>query len=104
MATPSFLSSGGVGLRFAPVVAKQAPPGLSNPPIKEGKPPSSLVSHVFILSSYCEAFNQVLTESSFLFWKNLDRGLNMISANNVTYRVGKKALFEDVNIKLTTTH
>ena len=27
-------------------------------------------------------------------------GLNMISANNVTYRVGKKALFEDVNIKL----
>ena len=25
----------------------------------------------------------------------------MISANNVTYRVGKKALFEDVNIKLT---
>ena len=23
----------------------------------------------------------------------------MISANNVTYRVGKKALFEDVNIK-----
>lgn len=24
----------------------------------------------------------------------------MISANNVTYRVGKKALFEDVNIKL----
>jgi ATPase subunit of ABC transporter with duplicated ATPase domains len=27
--------------------------------------------------------------------------LNMISANNVTYRVGKKALFEDVNIKFT---
>ena len=27
----------------------------------------------------------------------------MISANNVTFRVGKKALFEDVNIKLTTT-
>ena len=26
---------------------------------------------------------------------------NMISANNVTYRVGKKALFEDVNIKFT---
>lgn len=26
----------------------------------------------------------------------------MISANNVTYRVGKKALFEDVNIKFTT--
>ena len=25
----------------------------------------------------------------------------MISANNVTYRVGKKALFEDVNIKCT---
>ena len=25
----------------------------------------------------------------------------MISANNVTYRVGKKALFEDVNIKFT---
>ena len=24
----------------------------------------------------------------------------MISANNVTLRVGKKALFEDVNIKL----
>ena len=27
--------------------------------------------------------------------------LKMISANNVTYRVGKKALFEDVNIKFT---
>ena len=26
----------------------------------------------------------------------------MISANNVTYRVGKKALFEDVNIKVTS--
>ncbi len=25
----------------------------------------------------------------------------MISANNVTYRVGKKALFEDVNIKFS---
>ena len=25
----------------------------------------------------------------------------MISANNVTYRIGKKALFEDVNIKFT---
>ena len=25
----------------------------------------------------------------------------MIAANNVTYRVGKKALFEDVNIKFT---
>ena len=25
----------------------------------------------------------------------------MISANNVTLRVGKKALFEDVNIKFT---
>ncbi len=29
------------------------------------------------------------------------RGISMISANNVTYRVGKKALFEDVNIKFT---
>jgi ATPase subunit of ABC transporter with duplicated ATPase domains len=29
------------------------------------------------------------------------RRRNMISANNVTYRVGKKALFEDVNIKFT---
>jgi ATPase subunit of ABC transporter with duplicated ATPase domains len=27
--------------------------------------------------------------------------LRMISANNVTYRIGKKALFEDVNIKFT---
>ena len=27
----------------------------------------------------------------------------MISANNVTLRVGKKALFEDVNIKFTVT-
>ena len=27
----------------------------------------------------------------------------MISANNVTYRVGKKALFEDVNIKFKET-
>ena len=25
----------------------------------------------------------------------------MISANNVTYRIGKKALFEEVNIKFT---
>jgi ATPase subunit of ABC transporter with duplicated ATPase domains len=29
------------------------------------------------------------------------RGFNMISANNVTLRIGKKALFEDVNIKFT---
>ena len=29
------------------------------------------------------------------------RGFEMISANNVTYRVGKKALFEEVNIKFT---
>jgi ABC-type polysaccharide/polyol phosphate transport system ATPase subunit len=29
------------------------------------------------------------------------RRLQMISANNVTLRVGKKALFEDVNIKFT---
>ncbi len=28
-------------------------------------------------------------------------GLSMISANNVTLRIGKKALFEDVNIKFT---
>ena len=27
--------------------------------------------------------------------------VNMISANNVTLRIGKKALFEDVNIKFT---
>jgi len=32
---------------------------------------------------------------------NKKKGFNMISANNVTYRVGKKALFEDVNIKFT---
>ena len=32
---------------------------------------------------------------------NIKKGFNMISANNVTYRVGKKALFEDVNIKFT---
>ena len=25
----------------------------------------------------------------------------MIAANNITFRVGKKALFEDVNIKFT---
>ena len=30
-----------------------------------------------------------------------ERFKEMISANNVTYRVGKKALFEDVNIKFT---
>ena len=29
------------------------------------------------------------------------RGFNMISANNVTLQIGKKALFEDVNIKFT---
>ena len=27
--------------------------------------------------------------------------MTMISANNITLRVGKKALFEDVNIKFT---
>ena len=32
-----------------------------------------------------------------IFW----RRLLMISANNVTLRIGKKALFEDVNIKFT---
>ena len=31
----------------------------------------------------------------------IGRSLNMISANNVTLRIGKKALFEDVNIKFT---
>ena len=38
-----------------------------------------------------------------LYFHTLDlRGVyKMISANNVTYRVGKKALFEDVNIKFT---
>lgn len=38
-----------------------------------------------------------------LYFHILDlRGVyKMISANNVTYRVGKKALFEDVNIKFT---
>ncbi len=30
-----------------------------------------------------------------------DEDFNMISANNVTLRIGKKALFEDVNIKFT---
>ena len=30
-----------------------------------------------------------------------DKEIIMISANNVTLRVGKKALFEDVNIKFT---
>ena len=33
--------------------------------------------------------------------RRITRGLRTISANNVTYRVGKKALFEDVNIKFT---
>ena len=33
--------------------------------------------------------------------RNAPLEVNMISANNVTYRVGKKALFEDVNIKFT---
>ena len=33
--------------------------------------------------------------------ENKERYEEMISANNVTYRVGKKALFEDVNIKFT---
>ena len=28
----------------------------------------------------------------------------MISANNVTLRLGKKALFEDVNIKFTSSN
>ena len=31
----------------------------------------------------------------------LERTYNMISANNVTLRLGKRALFEDVNIKFT---
>ena len=31
-------------------------------------------------------------------WKGF---IKMISANNVTLRIGKKALFEDVNIKFT---
>ena len=30
-----------------------------------------------------------------------ERLVEMISANNVTLRIGKKALFEDVNIKFT---
>ena len=36
------------------------------------------------------------------FLKSFKKGdIVMISANNVTLRVGKKALFEDVNIKFT---
>ena len=34
-----------------------------------------------------------------LYYK--ERFSEMISANNVTLRIGKKALFEDVNIKFT---
>ena len=37
-----------------------------------------------------------------IIYKETKKGIvKMISANNVTYRVGKKALFEDVNIKFT---
>jgi len=37
-----------------------------------------------------------------IIYKETKKGIvEMISANNVTYRVGKKALFEDVNIKFT---
>ena len=33
--------------------------------------------------------------------RHAKKGKRMISANNVTLRIGKKALFEDVNIKFT---
>ena len=39
-----------------------------------------------------------VTKNEVIIWK---MRFYMISANNVTYRVGKKALFEDVNIKFT---
>ena len=49
-------------------------------------------SHVFEKDNY----NNVITILIYL-----QGDFQMISANNVTYRVGKKALFEDVNIKFT---
>ena len=38
------------------------------------------------------------TKTTDLFIRNVN---DMISANNISLRVGKKALFEDVNIKFT---
>ena len=49
-------------------------------------------SHVFEKDNY----NNVITILIYL-----QGDFQMISANNVTLRVGKKALFEDVNIKFT---
>ncbi len=34
-------------------------------------------------------------------YKSKKKGYTMIQANNVTLRLGKRALFEDVNIKFT---
>ena len=43
-----------------------------------------------------------VNEKSILFnYKSKKKGYTMIQANNVTLRLGKRALFEDVNIKFT---
>ena len=44
-----------------------------------------------IVNKWYAQFREIIKKEEFI----------MISANNVTYRVGKKALFEDVNIKFT---
>ena len=46
-----------VGLRFAPVVAKQAPPGLSNPPKKR-------VSRPALWFPMCEVYHNLLNQTT----------------------------------------
>jgi len=52
---------------------------------------------IYILSCFDSLINDII--DGYDFYNNKEK--DMISANNVTLRIGKKALFEDVNIKFT---
>ena len=55
---------------------------------------SVILTRIHTADFVCISFDYYCIQ--YTFWR-----LKMISANNVTLRIGKKALFEDVNIKFT---
>ena len=74
-----------------------------SPSDKEGKPPGSLVSHVFILSSYCKAFNQILTGSPFLFLENLRGWVGGGSPGNTPPTQGLCSVRPVLSVRLPST-
>ena len=74
-----------------------------SPSDKEGKPPGSLVSHVFILSSYCKAFNQILTGSPFLFLENLRGWVGGGSPGNTPPTQGLRSVRPVLSVRLPST-